>query len=270
MDVLVTDFRGHWDRLRGRTSYPHGYVFGSLEGVSEIESALLIRVEDRESLTIRSGWEGVIHDITDDGRKVWFSVSILRELSSPEVENLKGLRIGWHRNYRGLDADEGGLDCLPAFYSTLAKTRNYEEFEFLVYRFIRALGIHDAYRFPSSNQAGRADGFFRFGTLAVMYDATLQRNYAEAKQTQIRNYSAQLQDGHIDIKPGHEEHIAGVDAQVWIVTRGHTQLKERIGGKTTVKVKEIAIERLKQVYQDSMRNEWSSDRFCDDLKALGE
>ncbi|WP_228038268.1 hypothetical protein [Nostoc sp. LEGE 12450] len=64
---------------------------------------------------------------------------------------------------------------------------------------LRLLGIHNLYQYDKKNQAGRADGFFIIGSLAVMYDCTLRRNFDEHKKEQIENYVNKLKNSQMTI-----------------------------------------------------------------------
>ena len=62
------------------------------------------------------------------------------------------------------------------------------EFEDLVFNLLRLIGINKIYQYDSNNAAGRADGVFISGNLAVIYDCTLSTKFEENKKDQIFNY----------------------------------------------------------------------------------
>ncbi|MEH2467480.1 hypothetical protein [Nostoc sp.] len=73
------------------------------------------------------------------------------------------------------------------------------EFEDYVFMVPRLLGIHNLYQYDKKNQAGRADGFFIIGSLAVMYDCTLRKNFDEHKKEQIENYINKFKNSQMTI-----------------------------------------------------------------------
>lgn len=148
-------------------------------------------------------------------------------------------------------------------------------FEDGVFLLLRLLGIHTAYQYPRSEQAGEADGFFMIESLAVMYDCTLRENFESHKQTQMENFRNRLSqrtqltfefrktDGGVGKKtvplPGKK--------QVWIITRGETRELEDFGG---IKVKEIAVADLCKVLERRLRDiAYDVDRLATDLTLIG-
>ncbi|MGK7943603.1 MAG: hypothetical protein AB4058_03960, partial [Microcystaceae cyanobacterium] len=80
-------------------------------------------------------------------------------------------------------------ELVPAFFNTLMTTNNWQEFEKNTYYLLKLLGIPIIYNFFNERQAGKADGFFKVGNLAVIYDCTLdQMNFEQNKSEQINNY----------------------------------------------------------------------------------
>ena len=61
-------------------------------------------------------------------------------------------------------------DLVPAFFPILLSTKNWKDFETYTYYLLKLLGITIAYNFLNERQAGKADGFFKIGNLAVIYD----------------------------------------------------------------------------------------------------
>jgi cold shock CspA family protein len=164
---------------------------------------------------------------------------------------------------------------IMAQVETLCSVTDPELFEDGVFLLLRLLGIHTAYQYPRSAQAGEADGFFMIESLAVMYDCTLRDNFETYKQTQIENYKNRLSqrtqltfefrkaDGGIGRKT---VPLAG-KKQVWIITRGETRELEDFGG---IKVKEIAVADLCKVLERRMRDiACDVDRVATDLTLLG-
>ena len=108
-------------------------------------------------------------------------------------------------------------DLVPAFFSRLPSTNNWKEFEEHTYYLLKLLGIQTAYNFLDERQAGKADGFFKLGNLAVIYDCTLDRGDIEnSKSEQINNYCNRLKQGSIEISGSTTEEFYNYHKQVWI------------------------------------------------------
>lgn len=150
-------------------------------------------------------------------------------------------------------------------------TTSSSEFEDLIFLLLRTLGIHSLYQYDKRSQAGRADGFFIIGNLAVMYDCTLRQPFEEYKKEQIENYVNKLERDQLtfDIKSsdgGSSKktlRIAGKSKQVWIITKGKTREIIQVGN---IKVKEVSIIELILLLQ--LR--WNTDILEEDELALNQ
>ncbi|MHA2219697.1 MAG: hypothetical protein ACXADW_23400 [Candidatus Hodarchaeales archaeon] len=141
-------------------------------------------------------------------------------------------------------------ELYPSFFGKLLSTNNWEEFERYTYYLLKLLGIQTAYKFLGERQAGKADGFFKFGNLAVMYDCTLDnRNIESDKKDQIINYCNRLKLGSIELSGNAIEEFHNYHKQVWIITRGKTRSIKLIND---INVKEIAVEDIIGVYQERL------------------
>lgn len=67
----------------------------------------------------------------------------------------------------------------PDFFGKLIATENWQEFEKYTYYLLKLVGIQTVYNFWGERQAGKADGFFKIGNLAVLYDCTLRSGEIE-------------------------------------------------------------------------------------------
>ncbi|MDZ8030149.1 hypothetical protein [Nostoc sp. DedSLP04] len=145
------------------------------------------------------------------------------------------------------------------------KLSDSAEFEDYVFMVLRLLGIHNLYQYDKKNQAGRADGFFIIGSLAVMYDCTLRKNFDEYKKDQIENYVNKLKNSQmtIDIRltdgGGKKKtlQIQGKNRQVWIITQESTRELYDVDG---IRIKEIAVQDLIQIFNKRLY----SDAFEED------
>ena len=155
----------------------------------------------------------------------------------------------------------------PPFFQQLLSTDNWEQFERYTHYLLKLLGIQNAYAFLNQNQAGKADGFFTIGNLAVLYDCTLAASQIEErKRDQIVNYCNLLSGGRIEINPDvieefHQYH----QRQVWIITRNKTQLLRSVN---RIEVKEVAVQTLIALYENRLTTDIPPLTFTNRLAQL--
>jgi len=142
---------------------------------------------------------------------------------------------------------------------------NSLNFEIHCFHLLRLIGIHDLHMFPQNDNRGKADGFFRFHTLSVIYDATLESDYQKKKETQIENYINQLKKEKI-VFGNLSYTIKDTQRQGWIITRGSKVCQIKI--EDDIKVKEIPYTKLIEVYDKRLQEEIGSDDLWDILKDL--
>ena len=115
---------------------------------------------------------------------------------------------------------------------------------------LKLLGIQTVYSFLGQRQAGKADGFFKLGNLAVIYDCTLDRqNIESSKDEQINNYCNRLKQGSIAISGRTTEEFYTHHKQVWIITQGNTRLIKLVNA---IEVKEVAVQDIMSLYQERL------------------
>ncbi|MDJ0598092.1 MAG: hypothetical protein QNJ37_04540 [Crocosphaera sp.] len=141
-------------------------------------------------------------------------------------------------------------DLVPAFFHKLPITNNWKEFEKNTYYLLKLLGIPLTYNFLNQRQAGKADGFFKIGNLAVIYDCTLERGDIERnKSEQINNYCNRLKQGRIEISQTTTEEFYNHHKQVWIITQNQTRQIKVIN---SIEVKEIGIQDIMNLYRERL------------------
>lgn len=168
------------------------------------------------------------------------------------------------------------LEQLNEVFALIEQIKDSDEFEDAVFSLLRLLGIHTVYQYPREAQAGRADGFFILGNLAVMYDCTLREPFEEYKQDQIENYINKLSNKSqltIETRRGDggrgskELQIQGKSRQVWVITRGSTRELRDYDG---IKVKEVAIKDLVDIAMKRCKQlSYDADRLSNELFMLG-
>jgi hypothetical protein len=148
------------------------------------------------------------------------------------------------------EPEASSSDLAPSFFNKLASTNNWQEFEEHTHYLLKLLGIQTVYSFLGERQAGKADGFFKLGNLAVIYDCTLDRhNIEDSKGEQINNYCNRLKQGSIAISGKTTEEFYNHHKQVWIITQGSTRLIKLVN---TIEVKEVAVQDIMSLYQERL------------------
>lgn len=268
--VLVSDFETYWDNLRGACGFWESMVrngaYESLNGETTC-TAKFIKINGARHVT--AGWNGKLYKIAKkDNNKIYFQVEITDVIPNEELKAYEGLSIGW-----SLKEETGKADTFenlyPAFLGELETTTSFRRFEELTEFFLRLMGIHRTYRFPLDDQAGKADGFFKIGNLAILYDCTLQDGWEEFKRQQISNYCTQLLTGVIEF-PQVREIISSHQKQVWIITRGQSRVIQINGDRENIVIKEIAIKDLKKLYLNRIKVSLNEFEFEDKLKCIGQ
>lgn len=110
-------------------------------------------------------------------------------------------------------------DCLTPGFFKQSSNCSWELFEQHCFHLLRAIGIHDIHTLPRQAQQGKADGFFRFHSLTIIYDATLETHFESVKEQQIENYINQLKKEKIDFNKITYT-IKNTQRQVWIIHEG--------------------------------------------------
>lgn len=141
---------------------------------------------------------------------------------------------------------------LPPVLNEIITTNDWKIFEGNTYVLLKLIGLQNAYKFSSNNQAGQADGFFRFNNLAVMYDSTIQPNgILERKKDQLINYCNRLQSGRVELPGNVVEEFQNANKQVWIITKGESKFLKFVNG---VAVKIIGVKALLDIYEQRLKS----------------
>ncbi len=273
--IMVTNWKGHWDKLK---KWNNSTIFtlplikdGLATGFWPAQASTLF-IKLTTDNKFEKAWRGKASNFRNDPNNgnpaIRFDVSKLIEVDCPT--EYKQLTSGWYLNKSVESAvishpnkeDINGL--APDFFKQMSNC-SWEQFEHHCYYLLKVIGIHDIHALPREAQHGRPDGFFRFNSLTVIYDATLETNFAKVKEQQIENYINQLKKEKIyfdkicyTIKDTHK--------QVWIITRG--QGPQLLRTEDHVKVKEVPYKNLIDLYHKRMKEEVSSDILCDLLRDL--
>lgn len=150
-------------------------------------------------------------------------------------------------------------ELYPPFFDKLLSTHDWKEFEQYTCYLLKLLGIQAAYAFLGERQAGRADGFFKFGNLAVLYDCTLDnRDIEGSKKEQIINYCNRLKQGSIELSGETTAEFHDHHKQVWVITRG---VSRRIKLINDIVVKEVSVQDIVKLYQERLRGTVSDEQL---------
>lgn len=266
--IMVTHWANHWDRLTGNQTY---YTFRTLKNdISFLKETwkggqpvptIFIKLNENTKVPERA-WEGYTSDFKIDSKRkrIYFRVKIEKEVQVPF--KYRNLREGWYTEKFEEVVSESAI-LFPPFFYIMRKTSSWDEFEEYVYYLFKLLGIHNIYKYEK--QRGAPDGFFKFGNLAVVYDATLERDFEESKRDQINNYCNLLKSGRIQYQTITVD-VSNCRKQVWIITRG---LSSRIiREQDEVTVKEVPIDELIKIYQKRIEDNLKEVELEDELKNI--
>lgn len=220
---------------------------------------LFIELDKEDNKKIKKCWIGIACNFKQgkyrNGRCIQFEVLNLVEKEVKEEYN--EYAIGWHTLSDEL--------LTPEFFKHIHATTNWETFERYCSHLLRLLGLNDLYTIPRDDNRGKADGFFKFCSLAVVYDATLVHEFEEKKEAQIDNYIGKLNADFVKVQK-REFTVKGMNKQIWIITRGDKV--NEIKTRDSIKVKEIPIKRLIDAYFYRLKMGVDTEEFCDYLLHL--
>jgi len=281
--TMVTNFDKHWDKLGDdETSYPLRMLKG--ETASDdifVENSPTTFVKLSAANHQPEGvWEGSVYGFRKTTSRIFFKVKIDRVVTPASQHRLD---TGWYvravedkqvNSSQPVNAPLNQLqvaprtvqsEIRPAIFDELLQTQDWKKFENFTYYLIKLLGIHNAYRFDPDSQSGKADGFFKFNNLAVLYDCTLRTNYVDLKKIQIENYCKQLDVGVIEAAPKIFEEFHHHQKQVWIITRGKSRLIEM---RNDIAVKEVSVDKLIDLYEFRLRNAFGANQLENELRSI--
>lgn len=153
------------------------------------------------------------------------------------------------------------INLLPTFFEEITKTTDFNRFEELTYLLLKLIGLNDLIKINPRDAAGKADGFFRIGNFAVIYDATLKENYLDFKKMQIKSYIERLKD-EIFTDVDEEFEFPNFKKAVWIITKGENKVIRNASG---IKIKEVSIKSLITVYSNRLKYNWSEEKLEENL-----
>lgn len=261
---MVTDFKGHWDNIPNNRTHYTTDMFK--EGMNKDKLAsntetIFIKVESRTNPTIEKCWKGCVCDFTEGNNKkgqkvVFFRVNIQEQIKCPQ----KCLKydIGWWSDEEELNLEEGDSILDPKFFSTIDSTENWAEFEKYSYYLLKCIGLHALYKFPLWEQKGKADGFFIFGKLVVMFDMALEKDFEKSKEIQIENFCSQLKKSYIQY--GNQKFtISNHAKQVWIITRSTNS--RLIKKEDEILIKEVPVTKIEALYRRRLIDDIDEEGF---------
>jgi hypothetical protein len=263
---MVTNWDLHWNDPKYNPYYSLTTLKGSMNKNKLVENTPTLFI-NRNKLTqgIVGVWEGTVHDFKFGKSKkgqiiIRFKQSLERSVKCPP--EYASYAEGWHveetPSYFPAEANVQS-DLFPPFFETLRTTKDWNLFEGLCYKLFKVLGIHEIHRFKE--QRGKPDGFFKIGSMAVIYDATLETDFEVSKKEQIRNYCNQLASGLLDYEDG-TVNVRDCSKNVWIITQSNSR---RITKMDSVAVNEVTVSDLMRVYRERVEKNLSEDQLVSDL-----
>lgn len=262
--IMVTHWDGHWDQCTNNTTrYSRNMLKGAMNEKRIIENTTTIFIKiNQENRNIEKCWAGTTYDFSKlDKYVIRFKVNVEREISCPD--KYANYAPGWYVDEEEVEIDVDTTSPLkPPFFLTLQTTNDWQQFERYTFYLLKLLGIHEIYKYET--QKGQADGFFKIGNLAVIYDCTLDESFEKSKYEQINNYCAQLASGTVEYD-NISTSVTSCHKEVWIITRG---TKRVIKKQNEIIVKEIAIDDLLQIYQKRLLYNWDTNNVENQLREI--
>lgn len=270
--IMVTDFEGHWDNIsNNRSQYRTDMFKGDMNKAKLVPGTetLFIKVASRHNPSIEKCWKGYVDEFGEGNNKkgqkvVYFRVNIQDQINCPE-KYLK-YDIGWWSDEEELNLGKGDSILDPRFFSIIDSTENWAEFEKYSYYLLKCIGLHALYKFPLREQKGKADGFFIFGKLVVMFDMTLERDFEKKKEIQIDNFCSQLKKGFIQYDK-QKFTISSYAKQVWIITKGSEP--RLIKKEDEILVKEVPVTKIEDLFRKRLIEDLDEEGFERCLRDLG-
>jgi len=259
--LMITNFENHWDKIK-QTSYTTNFISDEVKNNLIANETIFVKIDSSANKRILKVWEGRVSNITQNGSKISFEVSIDRE-----IKDYAKLDIDVKQHYWRFfeETKETISDYTPPFFEKLLSTKDWRYFEDETFKLLKLLGINNVFKF--TNQRGEADGYFKFENLAVIYDTTLEDDFENKKKTQMENFYSQLQMGSIlineqnTIQTFHES-----QKQVWIITRGSSRI---ISKHNNILVKEISVTDIMDLYLERLDSQFTADILENKLRMIG-
>jgi len=205
---------------------------------------------NKETKKPEKAWIGYVYGFKDEDNKVHFKVHIEKSISLKDIpQHYLSLKEGWYLEEKVEPIIPPEFALYPPFFYSMLTTSDWKGFENFTFWLLKLIGIHKLHRFEK--QRGRADGFFIFGNLAVIYDCTLEGEFDTTKRQQIENYCLQLKSGRLE----HEKtfyDVSHCQKQVWIITRGALRIIKQIDD---ISIKEVPVQELIKIYKTRIKED---------------
>lgn len=268
--IMVTKFDNHWINLQN-TKYKTGMLKNGMNEEKLRDNTDTIFIKRDKNNRIVSTLEGKVSDIciiqNNMGEKsISFSVKLDNKIDCPDRYLDYG--PGWYlenvENYHNV-SNEPEKIFDPAFFDVLIRPNDWKEFEKYIYYLIRCLGIHIVHKFAPQDQRGKADGFFRFKNVAVLYDCTLDTDFRNRKEEQIKNFCNRLREGIITF--GQElQDIHNCYKSVWIIT--NSQNHSLIQRRDEITIVEVPVKKIIDLYRNRLNRNLDEGAFEGELRKL--
>jgi hypothetical protein len=264
--IMVTNWARHWDQLdrwKNSTLFTAAYIRPSLITPPWPEEAVTLFIKlNKEDNLFEESWigksMGFRKDLYKERNAVRFEVSDLESVECPP--EYKDYPLGWHLYNQG--QEEGNLQ--PPFFRDM-ETCDWQTFEIYCANLLRLIGIHDLHTIPPTDNRGKADGFFKFYNLSVIYDTTINPEFAERKHQQLENYVNQLKTDKVEFDKK-KYTITDTVKQVWIITR--SERVKALEDVDHIEIKEIPYQKLINIYLKRLKKDVNILSLVDLLKDL--
>lgn len=271
---MITSFDHHWDNLsqfKGETWFTYSMIkWRYSNGLpNEAVNTTFVKL-NKQSKVLEHAWVGTSsnfrHGESPYGKKcIWFKVNLTERIDNSSVSN--DIHEGWFGDENKENKLEIKLNLNqlePPFFAEVVNTNSWKVFEEKGQIVLKLLGINNIHKIHHSDNKGKADGFFQFNELSVLFDFTLENDFILKKAVQIENFRQQLlKDDYT-----HKQKLYSLkktSKQVWIITKNDSKLIRKHDGVT---IKEISINSLLQLYTQRLTEEMDDEELLNRLKNL--
>jgi hypothetical protein len=77
--LMITNFENHWDKVK-QTSYTTNFISDEVKNNLIANETIFVKIDSSANKRILKVWEGRVSNITQNGAKISFDVSIDREV----------------------------------------------------------------------------------------------------------------------------------------------------------------------------------------------
>lgn len=154
----------------------------------------------------------------------------------------------------------------PGFFSSVKNVKDPSEFERYCFYLLRLIGIHEIHR-PLNFAGADAHGFFKFGSLSVVYATTLVPGVLQDNPLIIEHYLNLLRKEKMRLA-NTSYTIKDTQKQVWLLCNAGTEV-QHLRTDDGIKLKIVPVSMLIDIYHSRLNDsDLNTDNLWDNLKNI--